>query len=197
MNKKLVIVVVLAITLVAVLFYVSYNTVPNSIKEESSKEGKIEVDDVKNESSSEEVLPMQIGSIAPEFTLETLEGKIVSLEDYRGKIVLINFWATWCPYCVKEMPDLNRLYLENKEDNFVVLGIDVEENKSKVENFVKEGGYKFPILLDKTGKVAQNYLVSGLPMSVMLDEEGRIRALQLGMMTYPQMKEMLDSVRSK
>ncbi|KPU27482.1 hypothetical protein TR13x_05290 [Caloranaerobacter sp. TR13] len=194
MNKKLAIVVVLAITLVAVLFYVSYNTVSNSIKEESSKEEKIEVND---ESLVEEVLPMQIGSIAPEFTLETLEGKIVSLEDYRGKIVLINFWATWCPYCVKEMPDLNRLYLENKEDNFIVLGIDVAENKSKVENFVKEGGYRFPILLDKTGKVARDYLVSGLPMSVMLDEEGRIRAIQLGMMTYPQMKEMLDSVRSK
>ncbi|WP_427337747.1 TlpA disulfide reductase family protein [Caloranaerobacter sp. DY30410] len=194
MNKKLVIVVVLAITLVAVLSYVSYNTVPNSIKEDSSNEEKIEIED---ESLVEEVLPMQIGSIAPEFTLETLEGKMVSLEDYRGKIVLINFWATWCPYCVKEMPDLNRLYLENKDDNFVVLGIDVAENKSKVENFVKEGGYEFPILLDKTGKVAQNYLVSGLPMSVMIDEKGRIRALHLGMMTYPQMKEMLDSVRSK
>ncbi|WP_069650483.1 TlpA family protein disulfide reductase [Caloranaerobacter ferrireducens] len=194
MNKKLVIITVLAITLVAVLFYISNNTIPNSIKEESSNDEKTEV---KDESSVEEVLPMQIGSIAPEFTLETLEGKMASLKDYRGKIVLINFWATWCPYCVREMPDLNRLYLENKDDNFVVLGIDVAENKSKVENFVKEGGYEFPILLDKTGKVARDYLVSGLPMSVILDEEGRIRAIQLGMMTYPQMKEMLDSVRSK
>ncbi|SHH61694.1 Peroxiredoxin [Caloranaerobacter azorensis DSM 13643] len=194
MNKRFVIITILVIALAAVLFYASYNTVPKSIKDEGLDEEKIEVED---DRLAEEVLPMQIGSLAPEFVLETLEGKKVSLEDYKGKIVLINFWATWCPYCVREMPYLNKLYLENKDNDFVVLGIDVMESKSEVESFAKKGGYEFPILLDKEGEVARNYLVSGLPMSVMLDKEGRIRAIQMGMMTYSQMKEMLDSVRSK
>jgi len=134
---------------------------------------------------------------APNFTLKGLQGEEVSLEDYRGKIVFINFWASWCPPCKAEMPDINKLYLENKDEDLVVLAVDVNETKTTVEKFIKDGDYEFPVLLDETGKTAAKYSVIGIPKTIVVDPNGIITHKKMGMMTYEEMNEMLKDARIK
>ena len=168
----------------------------NDIKDDSNEKDEDVVED-ENDDVSDEGDILEIGKKAPNFTLETLEGETVSLEDYRGKIVLINFWATWCPYCRDEMPDLQKLYDNNKDDDFIVLAIDVAEEKSLAEKYIKEGGYTFPVLLDKDGAVAyKKYLVGGLPASFFIDKDGTLLGGVPGMMIYPQMTSILDQIKA-
>lgn len=161
---------------------------------DSEKDEDAEAKDTE-EGPGSTLTPINIGEIAPNFTLDNLNGESVSLEDYRGKIVFINFWATWCPPCRKEMPDLNKLYLDNKEKDFVVLAVDVGETKSQVAKFIEEGGYQFPVVLDRNSDVATRYFVTGIPKTVVVDEEGIIRFVKIGMMVYPEMNQILESVK--
>ncbi len=139
---------------------------------------------------------IEIGEPAPNFTLEDLEGNKVSLKDYEGKkVVYLNFWASWCPPCRQEMPDLNKLYEENKDDEFIVLAVNVGESEKTVKKFIEENGYTFPVLLDITQEVGITYNTFSIPTSIMIDKEGKIRTYRPGFMTYEQMKEMLDSVK--
>lgn len=171
----------------------------NEISEdEEDNQDKVKEEDDNKDTEKEPELtltPINIGEKAPNFTLENLNGENVSLEDYRGKIVFINFWATWCPPCRKEMPDLNKLYLDNKEKDFVVLAVDVGESKSQVAKFIEDGGYQFPVVLDKNSDVATRYFLTGIPKTVVVDEEGVIRFVKIGMMVYPEMSQILESVR--
>ena len=133
------------------------------------------------------------GKLAPNFTLKNLDGEEVSLEDYRGKLVLVNFWATWCKYCDMEMPDLQRLDEENED--LVVLAVNVQEDKETVEAYIEKGGYEFEVVLDEEGEIATMYLVYGLPNSYFIDEEGILLGRVPGAMTYDQMVQVLDSIR--
>ncbi len=130
---------------------------------------------------------------APDFTLKNLAGEDVSLSDYRGKFVLINFWATWCGFCDMEMPDLQMLDDEN--DDLVVLAVDVMEDKATVEKYINEGGYTFEVLLDEEGDIAKTYLVSGFPTSYFIDPDGILLGGVPGMMTYDQMNQIMDRIR--
>ena len=114
-----------------------------------------------------------IGSTAPDFTLTDMEGQQVSLSQYRGKIVILNFWATWCPPCREEMPSMEALYQKFKERGFVMLAVNVDENgESAVKKFLQKTPYTFPILLD-SDNVAQNlYGVFRFPESFIIDREG-------------------------
>ncbi|GAA0178705.1 redoxin domain-containing protein [Clostridium sediminicola] len=162
------------------------NTIQNSKKtNNSTEEVKVQID------SSVE---LKVGEEAPNFTLENLSGKATSLKDYRGKIVLINFWATWCKYCDKEMPDLEKF--NNENDDLIVLAVDVKESKNTVEKYIKKGGYTFPVLLDKDAKLASTYLVSAYPTSYFVDEEGILLGSIQGMMTYEKMNEVLTVIRN-
>jgi peroxiredoxin len=111
-----------------------------------------------------------------DFTLEDLEGSPVSIKDFRGKLVFLNFWATWCGFCRKEMPSIERLWQKFKEEDFVILAVDVEEGGDWVRPFVEENGYTFPILLDPTGEVAETYRIPQLPTTYLIDPEGMIFA---------------------
>ena len=111
-----------------------------------------------------------------DFTLEDLQGSAVSLKDFRGKLVFLNFWATWCGFCRKEMPSIERLWQKFKEEDFVILAVDVEEGGDWVRPFVEENGYTFPILLDPTGEVAETYRIPQLPTTYLIDPEGMIFA---------------------
>lgn len=130
---------------------------------------------------------------APDFTLMNLSGEEVSLSDYKGKVVLINFWATWCSFCDMEMPDLQRL--DNENDDLVVLAVDVMEDKATVEKYIDDGGYNFEVVLDEEGDIATTYLVSGFPTSYFVNPDGILLGGVPGMMTYDQMNEILDSIR--
>lgn len=124
------------------------------------------------------------GSIAPELKLETIDGEEISLEDFRGKKVFINFWATWCPPCRAEMPDIQRFY---EDEDVVVLAVNLshtEDSLSTVKSFIEDGGFTFPVLLDKEGKVAETYKVYAYPTSYFIDSDGRVQYTALGAMNY-------------
>ena len=113
---------------------------------------------------------------APDFTLEDLDGRNHALSNYRGKVVLLNFWASWCPPCRFEMPSLERLYQSKMKQSFMVLGIN--QGESSENAFASLGLFKpmptFPILLDSKSQVAKSYSVQGLPSSFLINRDGRI-----------------------
>src|ERR1700681_1264989 len=126
----------------------------------------------------------------PEFTLKDLSGKTWTFSELRGKVVLVNFWATWCPPCRKEMPDLETLYGRFGSKGLVVLGISDEE-AAKVEPFIRERKVSFPVLLDPGRKVNEMFVVEGIPKSFVYDREGKLVAQSIDMRTQKQFLEML------
>ena len=125
-----------------------------------------------------------------DFTLSDLQGKSWTLKDLHGKIVLVNFWATWCPPCRKEMPDLETLYKRFKDQGFVVLAISDEE-ADKVKPFLAEKGFTYPILLDPGRKVNDLFRIEGIPKSFVYDRRGKLVAQSIDMRTQRQFLEML------
>ena len=121
----------------------------------------------------------EVGALAPEFTLPTLEGKSVSLSQLRGKPVLLNFWASWCQPCKVEMPYIQAVYEEVGEGLFI-LAINIQETKPSVEDFMRREGLTFPIALDYEGKVAQNYGIKFIPSTFFIDQDGIIREVKVG-----------------
>jgi len=126
----------------------------------------------------------------PEFALKDLSGKSWTFAELRGKVVLVNFWATWCPPCRKEMPDLETLYGRFGSKGLVVLGISDEE-AAKVEPFIRERKVSFPVLLDPGRKVNEMFVVDGIPKSFVYDREGKLVAQSIDMRTQKQFLEML------
>jgi peroxiredoxin len=124
------------------------------------------------------------------FTLTDLQGKTWTLGDLRGKVVLVNFWATWCPPCRSEMPDLEALYNHYKDQGFVVLAIS-DENAEKVKRYIDENHYTYTILLDPGRKVNEEYNIEGIPKSLVYNREGKLVAESIDMRTKQQFLEML------
>lgn len=125
-----------------------------------------------------------------DFTLADLQGKSWHFQDLRGKVVLVNFWATWCPPCRKEMPDLQTLYDKFKDQGFVVLSISDEE-AAKVAPFIAERKISYPVLLDPGRKVNELFQVEGIPKSFVYDRSGKLVAQSIDMRTQKQFLEML------
>jgi peroxiredoxin len=125
-----------------------------------------------------------------DFTLTDLQGKTWSLKALKGKVVLVNFWATWCPPCRKEMPDLNTLYQRFKDQGFVILAISDEE-AGKVKPFIEERKISYPVMLDPGRKVNELFQVEGIPKSFVYDREGKLVAQSIDMRTQGQFLEML------
>ena len=125
-----------------------------------------------------------------DFTLKDLSGKTWTFSELRGKVVLVNFWATWCPPCRKEMPDLEKLYERFGSKGLVVLGISDEE-AAKVEPFIRERKVSFPVLLDPGRKVNEMFVVDGIPKSFVYDRDGKLVTQSIDMRTEKQFLEML------
>jgi len=119
---------------------------------------------------------------APGFTLEDMDAKKFSLKDYRGKVVLLNFWATWCPPCRREMPSIERLYQHFKDKGFIVLALNQMEDGDQVFTYTAEleVAPTFPILFDKDSDVSRAYSVLGLPTTYLIDKKGNIRFRAIG-----------------
>ena len=122
------------------------------------------------------------GFLAPDFTLDTLQGEKVALSGLRGKIVVVNIWATWCPPCRKETPALEKSYEQYKDSGVVILGVDLtnQDLVSDVESFVQEFGLTYLILLDRDGSVGILYQIKGLPSTFFINREGIIRTVVVG-----------------
>ena len=131
------------------------------------------------------------GNRARDFQLEALDGSKVSLSDYRDKVALVNFWATWCPPCRAEIPDFEAAYRKYSGDGFVVLGVNVQEPRELVEPFVTQLDMTYPVLLDEQGRVMSEYRALGLPMSFLVDRDGVIQVRHMGVLTSAQLETYL------
>ncbi len=134
------------------------------------------------------VLPVQAGSLdpaeqapAPEISLKTLRGEQAKLSDYRGQVVLLNFWATWCGPCREEMPSMEKLWQTYREQGLVILAVATDNGgESRIKNFARRLKLTFPILLDPNSLASDLYQVSGVPVSFLIDRQGRTTARILG-----------------
>jgi len=142
--------------------------------------------------------PPLVGGPAPEFQLETVEGPSVSLSDYRGQVVLLNFWATWCEPCKKEMPEIQAAYEAYKDEGFTVLAVNFGEKKEAAEALVKAMGLTFPVVLDEKVAVAEHYNVVSLPVSFFIDPQGIIKEQVFGgTLTKAQIGEIFHRLKPK
>jgi peroxiredoxin len=117
--------------------------------------------------------PLETGRAAPNFTLPGIDGKMVSLSEYRGHVVLVNIWATWCSPCVDEMPSMERLYQELKDENFEIVAISIDEMGAEaVAPFMKKNNLSFAALLDPEGTIKSLYQATGVPESFIIDKQG-------------------------
>jgi peroxiredoxin len=119
-------------------------------------------------------------SVAPAFSLQTRDGKTLSLEDLRGEVVMINFWATWCGPCRQEMPLLEQIYQRYSGLGFTLLGVNVEEHSADADRFLAETPVSFPILFDPNNEVSKQYGVRAMPSTVIVDRQGNVRFLHHG-----------------
>lgn len=116
-----------------------------------------------------------MGKIAPDFSLPNLDGSIVSLSDYKDKVVLLNIWATWCPSCVEEMPSMEKLYQKLNGEGFEILAVSIDASGAEVVRpFMKKHSLSFPALIDPNGTIRSLYLTIGIPESIIIDKEGFI-----------------------
>jgi peroxiredoxin len=127
------------------------------------------------------VIPPQIGASLSNFTLTDLQGQKVQLSDYKGQVVLVNTWATWCPPCRAEMPDLNSYYQTHKNEGFVVLAINAGDPQSSAAEFAQNNHLAFPVLLDSNLQVLDGFGIHSFPTSIVVGRDGRVKTIHVGM----------------
>ena len=129
---------------------------------------------------------------AIDFTLTDLNGKKVSLSDFRGKKVYLNFWASWCPPCRLEMPDIQEVYEKYKDKDLVVLAVNLGEDKNTIKSFIDKNKYSFSVLMDSDQSVALAYNITSIPVSYFIDKEGNVAAKRVGAMSLDQMESYIN-----
>ena len=117
---------------------------------------------------------------APDFALQARGGQTINLSQYKGQVVMINFWATWCGPCRQEMPLLENIYKKYNKMGFTLLGVNVEPDSKPAEDWLKATPVSFPVLFDKESKVSKLYQVSGMPSTVIVDRKGNVRMIHHG-----------------
>ena len=122
-------------------------------------------------------------AFAPDFTLRAMDGPNMRLQEQRGRVVMINFWATWCGPCRQEMPQLDRLYQKYKSSGFVLLGVNVDDDTRKAADVAGKLGVSFPVLLDTDKAVSKLYDLSTMPSTVLIDRDGKVRYVHRGYLT--------------
>jgi peroxiredoxin len=127
-----------------------------------------------------DLVPPPGGKTAEDFTVPRLGGGAFRLSDQRGRTVLVNFWATWCPPCLAEMPAMERLWRERQHEGFVIVAVSLDADPAIVPAFIEERGVTFPVGLDPTMAVASTYGVRALPATFVIDRRSRVVALALG-----------------
>jgi len=132
----------------------------------------------------------KIKTEAIDFTLEDLEGNKVSLKDFKGRPVLLFFWATWCPHCQRLTPQLIDLKQKFKDNDLEILAIDFKEDKDKLKRFAQKQGINYKILLDKRGDVSGLYNIVGIPLVILVDRKGIIQFIDVELPQDP--KELIE-----
>lgn len=140
-----------------------------------------------------EELPL-LGAVAPDFTLANAQEEAVSLSQFEGRPVVINFWATWCVSCRKEMPAFQRAFETYQDDGLIILAVNFEEKSNLVRPFVEEFGLTFDILYDTQAEVSQTYQVTGLPRTIFVDRQGVIQHIQIGEVEETLLTEIIEKI---
>ena len=135
------------------------------------------------------------GGPAPAFTLASRAGQDVSLAQYKGQVVMLNFWASWCGPCRQEMPLLESIYRKYGKMGFTMIGVNVEPDSNAANEWLKATPVSFPILYDRDSKVSKLYDVAGMPSTVIIDRSGKLRVLHRGYKPGDE-NEYLDSIRT-
>lgn len=140
---------------------------------------------------------LQSGDVAPDFTAELSDGTSITLSEQTDKVVLLNFWATWCGPCVEEMPAFEKLEQEYGEE-VVILAVNSMEDKETVNQFIEENGYTFPIAYDVEGAIGEKYPTTGIPYTLVIGKDGIIKKIYLGAMDaetqYQEYKSAIEAV---
>jgi cytochrome c biogenesis protein CcmG/thiol:disulfide interchange protein DsbE len=136
-------------------------------------------------SATSQPAPPAVGAAAPDFALPTLEGGTVRLGELQGRVVIVNFWASWCPPCVNETPRLVRWHEQYQAAGLAVVGVDTlyQDSRDAVEAFTEERQVSYPVLLDDVGKISQQWQARQLPRSYVIDRDGLVRFVRIGELT--------------
>lgn len=166
-------------------------------KENVETDENVETNGDGNEGLEAQTPEEPVGNLdmAYNFKLKDLDGNEVNLSDFKGKQVLLNFWATWCQWCDKEMPDLQKFH-ENYGDEIVVIGVNSMEDSDTVKEYVENGGYTFLVVMDTDGSVSgTEYYVTGLPTTVYVDRDGTLIGGVSGAISYDDMVEIYEDIK--
>ena len=191
--KKLLIVLTAAV-LIGVSIY-TVNTYNSSVKNKDN--GNTTQSNSNNNTTTTKPIginPDAIKTKAIDFKLKDLDGKELSLSDLKGKKVFINFWATWCPPCKAEMPEIEKIYQETKNSDLVIVAIEIGEPLSTVKPFINNNKYNFKVLLDLDQSVATKYGISAIPTSYFINKSGNIVSKNVGAMDIDQMKASIKAL---
>ncbi len=191
MSKKLI-----GLTLIAVLIGVAVAGVVKDNIENTTEFDNIALGSDVDFLATEQGLAK--GEVAPDFELTTLDGEAVKLSDYRGKKVILNFWATWCPPCRAEMPHMQTYYEEQAAaDNVEILAVNLtkeDRGMEKINTFKEEYGLSFPIPLDKSGEIGALYQAVTIPTSYILDTQGRVQTKFVGPMDQATIEQIISTM---
>jgi thiol-disulfide isomerase/thioredoxin len=166
---------------------VQTETVPEKAVE--TPDATVEASETETESSPGEIAK---DKLIPNFDFNLLTGETVNLHDYKGKIIMLNFWTTWCTYCDKEMPDLE---IVSQYEDVEVFAINSRESISTVSKYVDEGGFTFHVVLDEIGYFSDLFYITSLPTTFFIDENGILLGAVPGMMTLEQMEGIIQDIR--
>jgi len=192
--KKYLIVLILAIVVGGSIYTLNnYNT---SNSKSNSSAGSTNSNTTQNNTSIQpiETNPNATKTKAIDFKLKDLNGKELSLSDLKGKRVFLNFWATWCPPCKAEMPEIEKLYQETKNSNLVIVAVEIGEPLSTVKPFIDSNKYNFKVLIDPDQSVAAQYNITSIPTSYFIDVDGNIISKNIGGMNIDQMKAYIKTL---
>jgi peroxiredoxin len=179
---------VVVVVLVFAALYTFYNKNKENVGLQKIPEAQSQQSTVDSDSKKPQV---------PEFELKDINGNAVKLGDYKGKVVVLNFWTTWCKYCVAEMHDFDELSREfNKAGDAVMLGVNVQEDESTVKNYLKSAGLmNLTVLMDKSGEVANTYGVSGYPNTYIINKDGTLYEYIPGATNKETVESLVNKIR--
>ncbi|WP_210365759.1 redoxin domain-containing protein [Bacillus sp. REN3] len=195
MNKNLLSIAILTLAVVILIVNIwKPGSSENEKKPSSQASETVKTDDKETEDiPGAKLSSLREGAEAPDFELATMEGEPLKLSDYRGKKVILNFWATWCPPCKAEMPHMQNFYEENKDKGVEIVAVNLtnmDKGKDTIETFIKDYGLTFPIPLDEEGVAGTTYQAFTIPTSYILDENGVITKKVVGPMDENMMKKL-------